>query len=164
MGVRGSRQKQGRKAPSYLCRPTQLRFVAARGDLFVTQKGMGMQSALLLVPSNSTSFHRSTGDFVSPQRCVFIVPPDSTAFRRGTGGFICQRFGQKGLRGASRYSRYNPVNWQHGKSCLPAIRTTQREQAGIRDCNNLHRVWGPHWADRRSESGRMLQNRRRSEK
>ena len=39
MGVRGSRQKQGCKAPSYLCRPTQLRFVAAREDLFVTKKG-----------------------------------------------------------------------------------------------------------------------------
>ena len=127
----------------------------------------GVQSTLLLVPPNCAALVRGTGDFVSPQRCVFIVPPDSTSFRRGTGGFICQRFRQRGLRGASRYSRYsryNPVNWQHGKSCLPAIRTTQREQARIRDCNNLHRVWGPHWADRRSESGRMLQNRQRSEK
>ena len=84
-----------------MCRPTQLRFVAAREDLFATPKGSGMQSTLLLVPPNTTAFRRGTGRSIchakrfGAQSTLLLVPPNSTAFRRGTGRSIChaKRFG-----------------------------------------------------------------------
>ena len=101
MGVRGSRQKQGCKAPSYLCRPTQLRFVAARGNLFAMSKSMECKAHLLVVrlpPSLKLWRDKQlrklacrTGGFVCHAKS-FIVLPNSISFRCGTGGGIAPFF------------------------------------------------------------------------
>ncbi|MBR4884877.1 MAG: hypothetical protein IKZ33_06150, partial [Lentisphaeria bacterium] len=68
MGVRGSRQKQGRKAPSYLCRPTQLRFVVAREDLFATPKWVGCKAPSYLCRPTQLRFVAAREDLFATQK------------------------------------------------------------------------------------------------
>ena len=54
----------------------------------------GAQSALFIVPPNSTSFRRGTGKFIchvkkyGAQSALLVVPPNSAALVRGTGDFV----------------------------------------------------------------------------
>ena len=111
-GGKGEPSKTGgAKHPFLLCRPTALRFVAARGIYLSHQKGVECKAPLPVVrlpPSLKLWRDKQlrklacrTGGFVchvkkyGVQSALLLVPPNSTSFRCGTEGFVChaKRYG-----------------------------------------------------------------------
>ncbi len=68
-------KSMGRKAPSYLCRPTQLRFVAARGNLFAMSKSMECKAPSYLCRPTQLRFVAARGNLFAMSKSMECKAP-----------------------------------------------------------------------------------------